>query len=112
MPGKPQFLLVLSTCPGSITAKKIASTLVSDHLAACVQIVPGVQSFFHWVGKVDNKEEFLLIIKTTADRYQALEERIMALHPYELPEIVTVPISGGLAGYLSWIKTCTELPPT
>ena len=112
MPNKPQFLLVLTTCPGSITAKKIANTLVADHLAACVQIVSDVQSFFRWVGKVDNKEEHVLIIKTTADRYQALEDRITALHPYELPEIVAVPITGGLAGYLSWIQTCTEPPPT
>jgi len=112
MPAKPQFLLVLSTCPGSITAKKIASTLVADHLAACVQVVSGVQSFFRWVGKVDHKEEHLLIIKTTLEQYPALEERILALHPYELPEIVAVPISGGLAGYLSWIKTCTEPPST
>ncbi len=111
MPTKPQFLLVLTTCPGSITAKKIANELVSNNLAACVQIISGVQSYFRWVGKVDNKEEVLLIIKTTADRYQAMEDRIVALHPYELPEIVTLPISGGLAGYLSWIKTCTESPP-
>ena len=112
MPNKPKFLLVLTTCPGSITAKKIANSLVADNLAACVQIIAGAQSFFRWVGKVDHKEEHLLIIKTTADRYQALEGRITSLHPYELPEIVAVPITGGLAGYLSWIQTCTESPPT
>ncbi|MBI1732566.1 MAG: divalent-cation tolerance protein CutA [Gammaproteobacteria bacterium] len=108
MPNKPKFLLVLSTCPGSITAKKIANDLVADQLAACVQIIPGVQSFFRWVGKVDNKEEHLLLIKTTADRYQAVQDRIQALHPYELPEVVAVPVSDGLAGYLAWIKSCTE----
>lgn len=110
MPAKSQFVLVLSTCPGSITAKKIANELVGDQLAACVQIVPGVQSFFRWVGKVDHKEEYLLLIKTTVERVPELQERIKSLHPYELPEIVTVPINGGLPGYLSWIQACTESP--
>lgn len=108
MPSKPKYLLVLSTCPGSITAKSIANELISNQLAACVQVVPGVQSFFRWVGKVDNKEEHLLLIKTTAEKYQELESRIIALHPYELPEIVAIPISDGLAGYLSWIDDCTR----
>lgn len=100
-------LLVLTTCPGSITAKKIANDLVLEKLAACVQVIPGIQSFFRWVGKVDNSEEILLIIKTTSDRYSQLESRIIALHPYELPEIVTLPINGGLEGYLKWIETNT-----
>jgi periplasmic divalent cation tolerance protein len=112
MPNKSQFLLVLSTCPGSITAKKIANELVADQLAACVQVIPGVQSFFRWVGKVDNKEEHLLLIKTTSERYQAVQDRIQAMHPYELPEIVAVPVSGGLPGYLAWIKSCTESSAT
>jgi periplasmic divalent cation tolerance protein len=110
MPNKSKFLLVLNTCPGSITAKKIANELVADHLAACVQIIPGIQSFFRWVGKVDIKEEHLLLIKTTAERYGAVQDRIKALHPYELPEIVAVPFSDGLPGYLAWIKSCTESP--
>lgn len=101
-------ILVLTTCPGTITAKKIANELVMERLAACVQILPGVQSFFRWVGRVDNSEELLLLIKTTADRYPALESRISSLHPYELPEIITVPISGGLQGYLNWIETNTR----
>jgi len=101
-------LLVLTTCPGSITAKKIANELVVERLAACVQIIPGVQSFFRWVGKVDNTEELLLLIKTTSERYNDLEARIVSLHPYELPEIITVPISGGLEGYLAWIEANTR----
>ena len=103
-----EHLLVLSTCPGSITAKKIANELVADQLAACVQVISGVNSFFRWVGKVDTNEEFLLLIKTTSKRYPEVESRIINLHPYELPEIVTVPINGGLAGYLSWISDCTQ----
>ncbi|MBI2992976.1 MAG: divalent-cation tolerance protein CutA [Gammaproteobacteria bacterium] len=108
MPSKPKYLLVLTTCPGSITAKNIANELISSQLAACVQIVAGVQSFFRWVGKVDNKEEHLLLIKTTAERYRELEGRITALHPYEIPEIVAIPFSDGLSAYLSWIDDCTR----
>ncbi len=101
-------LLVLSSCPGTITAKKIANFLVMEKLAACVQIFPGVQSYFRWGGKVDNKEEVLLLIKTTSDCYKALEKRIEALHPYELPEIISVPIIGGFDKYLDWIDTHTQ----
>lgn len=107
MPTPPKHLLVLTTCPGNITAKKIANELVMERLAACVQVIPGVQSFFRWVGKVDNSEELVLLIKTTTDRYQELQDRIVALHPYELPEIIAVPISGGLEGYLAWIAANT-----
>jgi len=110
MSTKPKHLLVLNTCPGSITAKKIANELVADQLAACVQVIPGVQSFFRWVGRVENSEEHLLLIKTTAERYPDVENRIRALHPYELPEIVAVPLSGGLEGYLAWIVDCTQPP--
>ncbi len=103
MPNKAESLLVLNTCPDTITAKSIAKQLVANKLAACVQIVPGIQSFFRWEGKVDNAEEQLLLIKTNADRYKQLEDKIKALHPYELPEIVAVSISTGLTDYLSWI---------
>lgn len=108
MSEQSKHLLVLTTCPGSITAKKIANDLVVEKLAACVQVISGVQSFFRWVGKVNNSEEYLLIIKTTTDRYDQLEARITSLHPYDLPEIITLPINGGLAGYLAWIETNTS----
>jgi periplasmic divalent cation tolerance protein len=106
---KPKHLLVLTTCPGSITAKKMANELVVERLAACVQIIPGVQSFFRWVGKVDTSEELLLLIKTTSERLPDLQTRIKSLHPYELPEIVAVPISDGLEGYLAWIEANTRV---
>jgi len=96
-------MLVLTTCPGSISAKKIAQELVTEKLAACVNIVPGVQSFFSWVGKVDTANEYMLVIKTTLNSYEALETHIKKIHPYELPEIIAVPIQTGLAGYLDWI---------
>ena len=108
MSNKTEYLLVLSTCPGSISAKKIAQDLINEKLAACVNIVPGVQSWFRWVGKADNANEYLLVIKTTTDVYEALEKRIQHLHPYELPEIIAVPIHTGLAGYLDWISANTK----
>jgi periplasmic divalent cation tolerance protein len=109
MPKQKKYYLVISTCPGSITAKKIAHELVADQLAACVQVIAGVQSFFRWVGKVETQEEFLLLIKTTEERFEQVKDRITAMHPYELPEIVAVPIIDGLAGYLSWIDDCTRI---
>jgi len=108
MSDETKYILVLSTCPGSISAKKIARDLVTEKLAACVNIVPGVKSFFSWVGKVDSSDEHLLVIKTTLDLYDAVEKRIKKLHPYELPEIIAVPIHTGLAGYLDWIGTNTR----
>ena len=104
----PENLLVFTRCPGSITAKKIANTLVGEKLAACVQVLPGVQTYFRWVGKVDTAEEHLLIITSTTMIYADLERRIKQLHPYELPEIIAVPITSGLAGYLTWIENCTD----
>ena len=101
-------LIVLNTCPGSISAKKIAQELIAEKLAACVNVVPGVQSWFRWLNKVDNANEHMLVIKTTTDAYAALEKRIKALHPYELPEIIAVPIHTGLAEYLDWISNSIE----
>jgi periplasmic divalent cation tolerance protein len=108
MTDEAQHILVLSTCPGSISAKKIAQDLVSEKLAACVNIVPGVHSFFTWVGRLDDANEHLLIIKSTLDAYKDLEKRIIKLHPHELPEIIAVPIQTGLAGYLDWITNNTK----
>ena len=101
-------LLVLNTCPGSISAKKIAQDLIAEKLAACVNVVPGVQSYFRWTNKVDNANEYMLVIKTTTEAYDALEKRLKMLHPYELPEIIAVPIHTGLSEYLDWISTNTE----
>ena len=101
-------ILVLTTCPGSISAKKIAQDLVSEKLAACVIIIPGIQSFFSWVGKVDSANEHMLIIKTTLDNYDALEKRIKKIHPYELPEISAVSIETGLSEYLDWISSNSQ----
>ena len=108
MPEQNQPLLVINTCPGSITAKNIATHLVANELAACIQIIPGVQSYFRWSGKVEVAEEYLLFIKTTAACLEQVEKAILKLHPYELPEIISVPITGGLSGYLTWINDSTH----
>ena len=108
MQEQAEHLLVINTCPGSITAKNISNYLVANNLVACIQVVPGVQSYFRWAGKVEVADEYLLFIKTTQARYEEVEKAILSLHPYELPEIITVPITSGLSGYLSWITETTH----
>ena len=102
-----EHLLVLNTCPGSITAKKIAQNLVEAGHAACVNIL-AAHSIFWWKGRVEASDEHVLLIKTRLDLYPEVERAILAQHPYELPEIIAVPIKAGLAGYLSWIDEVTS----
>lgn len=108
MPKEVEHLLVLTTCPGSITAKRIAQDLVANDVAACVNIVPGLTSYFKWSKKVESDEELLLLIKTTSERLPAVMKKIKSLHPYELPEIIAVSIKDGLKEYLRWIEDSTK----
>ena len=101
-------LLCLSSCPDEASARAIAETLVDEQLAACVSRLPGVQSSYRWEGRVQHDAEVLLLIKTTADRLDALTARLQALHPYELPELVAVEATGGLAPYLAWVAAQTR----
>lgn len=96
-------LVVLSTCPSPV-ASDIATVLVEEKCAACVNIVDGLQSVYHWRGQVETATEALLIIKTTADHYDELERRLRTLHPYDLPEIVAIPVVRGYAPYLEWLQ--------
>ncbi len=96
-------LLVFCTCPETAVAERLAETLVGERLAACINILPGLTSVYRWQGQVEHAQEVLLLAKTTADRYPALETRLRALHPYELPEIVAVPLTAGLPAYLNWL---------
>ncbi len=96
-------IIVLCTVPDEDTAERIAGTLVSEKLAACVNIVPGITSVYHWKGAVERGRELLLIIKSGQGAYPALESRVRTLHPYELPEVIAVPIGNGLPEYLDWI---------
>ena len=102
-----QRLIVLCTVPDQSSAEQIGGALVDERLAACVNILPGVTSVYSWQGKRETDREVVLIIKTRQGVYQNLEQRIVALHPYELPEIVAVPLVEGLAGYLGWIDEMT-----
>lgn len=96
--------LVLCTCPDQATAQYIADQLVDKQLAACVNILPGVTSVYHWQGKRETTEEHILLIKTTNEVYDVLEHTLINLHPYELPEVIAVPIERGSAAYLDWIS--------
>ncbi|HEX5961215.1 MAG TPA: divalent-cation tolerance protein CutA [Rhodanobacteraceae bacterium] len=96
-------LLCLSTCPDAETAARIARTLVGEGLAACVNCVPGVQSTYHWQGRIHDDAEVLLLIKTRRERFEALRARLVELHPDEVPELVALDIIAGHAPYLDWI---------
>ncbi len=103
MTAPDDILLVLCTCPPGEPARSLAAGLVDGGLAACVNEVPGIVSTYRWKGAVQHDGETLLLIKSTREAYPALQERLAAMHPYELPEIVAVPITTGLAGYLDWV---------
>jgi periplasmic divalent cation tolerance protein len=96
-------LLVITNCPDEAAANAIALAVVEARLAACVNILPRVQSVFRWHGAVESATEIPLFIKSTAAAYPALEARIRELHPYELPEIIALPVDHGLPAYLNWV---------
>ena len=100
-------LLVLTNCPDEATANAIALALVEEKLAACVNILPRVQSVYRWQGAVESASEIPLLIKSTVGRYAELEAAIRARHPYEVPEIIALPITQGLPAYLNWVATET-----
>lgn len=97
-----------STCPDADTARRIADALVAERLAACVQLLPGLTSVYRWEGRVQASDEVLLIAKTQRARLDALTARIVALHPYDLPEVIAFDASGGLPAYLAWIAGQTS----
>jgi periplasmic divalent cation tolerance protein len=100
---KNKAIVVLSTCPDPETARGLAADLVENGLAACVNIVPGLTSVYRWEGRTEESPECLMFIKTTQESMARLRQRIVELHPYELPEIVAVPVVDGLPAYLDWV---------
>ncbi|MEW5864090.1 MAG: divalent-cation tolerance protein CutA [Pseudomonadota bacterium] len=100
-------LLVLTNLPDRAAAEKIADLLIERRLAACVNILAPCRSVYRWKGAVQHDEEHPMLIKTTAERYPAMEAAIRQAHPYELPEIVAVPIERGLPAYLDWVAAET-----
>ena len=101
-------LVVLSTFPDAAAARVAAEILVGESLAACVNIVPGMESIYRWKGKLESSGEVLAILKTTAERYPALEQRLRELHPCEVPEIVALPAAAVVESYLEWVDRNTQ----
>ena len=101
---EPDIHLIYCTCPTESVAHAIARVLVGEGLAACVHCLAGGLSIYRWQGQVEEAREHTLLIKAPASRYQALESRIRELHPYELPEIIAIPLSAGLPAYLRWVQ--------
>lgn len=101
-------VLVLTNLPDRETAERLACGLVESRAAACVNLLAGCRSIYHWQGRTESADEVPVLIKTTADRYAEVERLIRAHHPYELPEIIQVPIAGGLPAYLDWINQETH----
>ncbi|ACA88413.1 divalent-cation tolerance protein CutA [Shewanella woodyi] len=103
-----EFLLVMTSCPTSELATKIAQVLVGSKLAACIQVSAPVTSIYEWQGEICEETEFNLQIKCLALNYSEIETQIKQLHPYEVPEIIAVPISHGLPDYLKWIHDVSK----
>ncbi|MGD0073839.1 MAG: divalent-cation tolerance protein CutA [Candidatus Binataceae bacterium] len=108
---KPEARLILVTAPNQSEAGAIARALVGDRLAACVNVVGPIRSIYRWRGAVEDEAEYLLIIKTRASLYSRVERRVKALHSYEVPEVIMLPIGAGSLPYLNWLFDATEASP-
>ena len=106
----PRAALVLTTLRASADAASFARTLVDERLAACVNVLPPMMSVYRWKGAIEADSEYQLVIKTTLERLPALESRLKVLHPYELPELLVIEVSGGSAAYLGWLTGSVDLP--
>ena len=104
-------LVVLSTVAKAEDAERIGRALVERGLAACVNVLPAVTSIYRWKGKLEREEERLLLIKTRADRFAALRDALVALHPYEVPEVLALPVADGHAPYLEWLDAGVRADP-
>jgi periplasmic divalent cation tolerance protein len=100
--------LVLTTAGSKEEARKIARTLVERRLAACVNVVPQIESVYRWQGNIEEAEEWLLLIKTTSAAFERVRDAIKELHSYELPECISLAIDGGSSGYLEWLRNSVE----
>ena len=102
------YLVVFVTVPNPETAAAIAGTLVEEHLAACGNIIPAVRSIYRWQGRIEDESEALLVLKTRSELFEPLRARVAALHSYDVPEIIAVPLVAGHEPYLEWIDSSTE----
>lgn len=99
-----KYYCILSTCPDKKKARALAGFLISRRLAACVQVLPGLESYYWWRGKKETAREVLLLIKTTASCYKKMKKALLENHPYKVPEIICLPIAKGHPPYLDWIS--------
>ena len=103
-----EHVLVMTTVPADADASTFAQTLVDARLAACVNVLPPMESIYRWEGRVDREQERQLLIKTSRDRLAALWDRVRKLHPYDVPEFIVLPIVDGNAAYLRWMRDSTR----
>ena len=109
MAPSPEPIVILTTCPDEAAASRIARNLVESGLAACVSRVGPIHSTYRWQGAIQDEPEVLLVIKTLTTRYSELEMRLKSLHPYEVPEIIALPVTGGSRDYLAWLGTAVGI---
>ncbi|OGD11769.1 MAG: cation tolerance protein CutA [Candidatus Aminicenantes bacterium RBG_13_62_12] len=105
-----EFLLALTTVPDEAKGFEIARALLEKRLAACVTVTAAARSFYRWQGKICEDAEYVLLIKTRTDLFPALEETLRSLHPYEIPELIAVPVERGAKPYLDWLRAETGTP--
>ena len=105
-------IVVLLTAANGEEAARLADLLIGAHLAACVQILPEMESVYRWEGKIERQAEILLLAKTTRSKFEDLEREVRALHSYETPEIIALPIVAGSAPYLEWLRAGVKIPST
>ena len=104
-----KILLALSTFPDRETAQRISNQLVAEKFAACASILPGIESIYRWKERIETGNETLVFFKLSEDRQSAFQEKLRSLHPYEIPEIIFVPVVSGLAEYLRWVdQNCQQ----
>jgi periplasmic divalent cation tolerance protein len=101
-------ILILSTADSLDLARKIASALVQAREAACINIIPGIRSVYCWEGELCDEGEFLLLIKSSSERFEAVRSKIRSLHTYQVPEIIAIPITDGDSSYLAWLRSSVE----
>ena len=102
------FVVVFMTAPDAEVAGRIASTLVDEKLVACVNVLPGLRSIYRWEDKLCDETEVLCLMKTRLNLFPALRDRIATLHPYQVPEVIALPLAAGSAPYLEWVRKSTE----
>jgi periplasmic divalent cation tolerance protein len=105
---KNKYIQMVTTISGKVGAEKIAKSLINKRLAACVQIAGPIKSIYRWKGKIETAKEWVCVIKTRKNLYEKVEATIKKIHPYEIPEIIAVPIAAANKDYLKWIKLNSE----